>query len=224
MSAPQLVVGGAVAKAQREIALRPTGPRWAVAHDDSGMATLVARLQAVPPPLPGLDATGGYRRAVVAALAATGIPVVGGNPRQARDVANAPGPLAQPEALEARAWAPVAEAGHWQGGEGGPHGVYAQAGDDPERHGDTPHPLAIEGDAECIAYEVPLTHKTVAPLLRRSGFRRRLTASVAMTSELKSGQPIVWSSGCVFPGVPQESRRPAETTGDPAALRGSHPT
>jgi transposase len=48
----------------------------AVAHDDTGIATLVARLQAVQPTLMVLEATGGSQRAVVAALAATGLPVV----------------------------------------------------------------------------------------------------------------------------------------------------
>jgi transposase len=110
MSAPQLCGGVDVANAPLDIALRPTGERWTVANDDAGMATLVARLQAVPPTLIGLEATGGDQRAVVAALAATGLPVVVVNPRQARDVAKATGPLAKTEALEARAWAHVAEA------------------------------------------------------------------------------------------------------------------
>jgi transposase len=91
MSAPQLFVGVDVAKAQLDIALRPTGERWAVVNDDAGIATLVARLQAVQPTLIVLEATGGYQRAVVAALAAAGLPVVVVNPRQARDFAKATG-------------------------------------------------------------------------------------------------------------------------------------
>ena len=71
MSAPQLFVGVDVAKAQRAMALRPTGDRWAVASDDAGIATLVARLQAVQPTLLVCAATGGDQRAVVAALAAS---------------------------------------------------------------------------------------------------------------------------------------------------------
>ena len=70
MSAPQLFVGVDVAKAQLDIAVRPTGERWAVANDDAGIATLVAQLQAVQPTLIVFEATGGYQRAVVAALAA----------------------------------------------------------------------------------------------------------------------------------------------------------
>jgi transposase len=110
MSATQRFVGIDVAKAQLDSALRPTGERWAVGNDDAGIAALVARLQAVQPTLIVLEATGGYQRAVVAALAATGFPVVVVNPRQARDVAKATGPLAKTDALDARVLAHVAEA------------------------------------------------------------------------------------------------------------------
>jgi transposase len=57
-----------------------------------------------------LDATGGYQRAVVAALAAARLPVAVVHPRQARDVAKATGQLAKTDALDARALAPFAEA------------------------------------------------------------------------------------------------------------------
>jgi transposase len=110
MTATPCVVGIDVAKAQLDVALRPTGERWAVAHDDTGIAALVARLQAVPPTLMVLEATGGDPRTVVAALAAAGLPVAVVTPRQARDCAQATGPLAKTEALDARALAPFAEA------------------------------------------------------------------------------------------------------------------
>jgi transposase len=110
MSATPRFVGIDVAKAQLDIALRPTGERWAVAHDDCGMAALVERLQAVPPTLMVREATGGDQRTVVAALAAAGLPVAVVNPRQARDVAQATGPWAKTDARDARALAPVAEA------------------------------------------------------------------------------------------------------------------
>ena len=84
MAATPCFVGIDVAKAQLGVALWPTGERWAVANDDTGIAALVARLQAVPPTLIVLDATGGYQQAVVAALAAAGLPVAVVNPRQAR--------------------------------------------------------------------------------------------------------------------------------------------
>jgi transposase len=110
MSAVQLFVGIDVAKAQLDVALRPTGERWAVVNDDTSMATLVARLQAMHPTLIVLEATGGYQRAVVAALAAAGLPVAVVNPRHARDFAKATGQLATTDALDARALAHVAEA------------------------------------------------------------------------------------------------------------------
>jgi transposase len=58
MSATTCFVGIDVAKAQLDMALRPTGERWAVAHDEAGIAALVARRQALLPTLMVLDATG----------------------------------------------------------------------------------------------------------------------------------------------------------------------
>ena len=106
----QMFVGIDVAKAQRDIALRPTGERWAVPNDATGIAALVGRLQAVQPTLMVLEATGGYHRAVVAALAAAALPLVVVNPRQVRDFAKATGQLATTDALDARAVAHFAEA------------------------------------------------------------------------------------------------------------------
>lgn len=110
MSAPQRFVGIDVAKAQLDIAVRPTGDRWSVPNDEAGIATLVAQLQAAAPTLIVLEATGGYQRAAVAALAAAGLPVVVANPRQTRDFAKATGQLAKTDALDARALAHFAEA------------------------------------------------------------------------------------------------------------------
>jgi transposase len=87
MSAPQVFVGIDVVKAQLDIALRPTDERWAVTNDETGIAALVARLQAAQPTLIVLEATSGYHRAVVAALAAAAVPLVVINPRQVRDFA-----------------------------------------------------------------------------------------------------------------------------------------
>ena len=102
-------VGIDVAKAQLDIALRPSGERWAVANDASGVATLVDRVQTLHPTLIVLEATGGLERAVTSALAAAGLPVVVVNPRQARDFARATGQLAKTDALDARALAHFAD-------------------------------------------------------------------------------------------------------------------
>ena len=110
MSAPEVFVGIDVAKAQLDIALRPTGECWLVTNDEPGIATLVTRLQEIAPQLIGLEATGGYQRAVVAALAAAALPIVVVNPRQVRDFAKATGQLAKTDVLDARAIAHFAEA------------------------------------------------------------------------------------------------------------------
>ena len=110
MSASQIFVGIDVAKAQLDIALRPTGERWAIPNEDASIATLVTQLQAVRPVLIVLEATGGFQRAVVAALAAAALPVVVVNPQQARDFAKATGQLAKTDVLDAQALAHFAEA------------------------------------------------------------------------------------------------------------------
>jgi transposase len=107
---PQVVVGIDVAKAQLDMARRPIGTRWTVSNDDAGSADLVTRVQGIGPQLIVLEATGGFQRAVVAALAAAALPVVVVNPRQARDFAKATGQLAKTDALDARALAHFAEA------------------------------------------------------------------------------------------------------------------
>ena len=110
MSHPQTFVGIDVAKAHLDIAVRPSGERWTVPNDDGGITALVTQLQTVPPTLIVLEATGGFQRAVVAALATAGLPVVVANPRQTRDFAKATGQLAKTDALDARALAHFADA------------------------------------------------------------------------------------------------------------------
>jgi transposase len=102
-------VGIDVAKAQLDIAVRPSGERWAIPNDAGGVVTLVERLQALHPTLIVLEATGGLERAATAALATAGLPVVVVNPRQARDFARATGQLAKTDALDARALAHFAD-------------------------------------------------------------------------------------------------------------------
>jgi transposase len=110
MSDGPCFVGIDVAKAQLDIAIRPTGERWTVPHDASGVATLVDRGPPLQPTLIVLEATGGLERLVTSALATAGLPVVVVNPRQVRDFARAPGQLAKTDALEARARAHFADA------------------------------------------------------------------------------------------------------------------
>jgi transposase len=109
MSDVPCFVGIDVAKAQLDIAVRPSGERWAVPNDADGVVTLVERLQALHPTLIVLEATGGLERIATAALATAGLPVVIVNPRQARDFARATGQLAKTDALDARALAHFAD-------------------------------------------------------------------------------------------------------------------
>src|SRR6266571_4479322 len=102
-------VGSDVAKAQLDVALRPSGERWTVPHDADGVVTLVEQLQPLHPTLMVLEATGGLERVATAALATAGLPVVVVNPRPARDCARATGQLAKTEALDARALAHCAD-------------------------------------------------------------------------------------------------------------------
>ena len=109
MSDVPCFVGIDVAKAQWDIAVRPSGERWAVPNDAGGVVTLVEQLQALHPTLRVLEATGGLERAAPAAWATAGLPVVVVHPRQARDFARATGQLAKTDALDARALAHFAD-------------------------------------------------------------------------------------------------------------------
>jgi transposase len=62
----------------------------------------LTRKDSTPPVLIVLEATGGYERGVVAALAGAGLPVVVVNPRQVRDFAKATGRLAKTDQIDAR--------------------------------------------------------------------------------------------------------------------------
>jgi transposase len=110
MSEPQVCVGIDGSTAQLDVARRPTDDGWHVNTDESGVADLVERLRTVQPTLVVLEATGGWEGPVTGALAEAGLPVVGVNPRHARDVAQATGRLATTDTLDARGLAHVAAA------------------------------------------------------------------------------------------------------------------
>ena len=102
-------VGVDVAKERLDVAVRPSGEHWSVANDDAGVAALVARLSPLGPALIICEATGGFERAAIAALAARRLPVVVANPRQVRDFARASGQLAKTDQLDAGILALFAE-------------------------------------------------------------------------------------------------------------------
>ena len=57
-------VGIDVAKAQVDVALRPTGERYVVSYDESGIRELVSQLKTIAPAKIVLEASGGLRTAV----------------------------------------------------------------------------------------------------------------------------------------------------------------
>ena len=100
MASPtDVAVGIDVAKDGLDVAVWPTEASWTVPRAPAGLRRLQARLQALQPTRIVLEATGGYERAVVAAL--PGLPVVVVNPRQTRDFARAHGTLAKTDRIDA---------------------------------------------------------------------------------------------------------------------------
>ena len=103
-------VGIDVSKAQVDVAVRPTGQRWIVSYDETGIKELVSQMVDLGPAMVLLEATGGLELPLVAALAAAALPVVVVNPRQVRDFARATGTLAKTDALDAAVLAHFADA------------------------------------------------------------------------------------------------------------------
>ena len=103
-------VGIDVAKAQVDVAVRPTGQTWTITYDDAGVQELVSQLKTLEPALELLEATGGLELPMVVALATAALPVVVVNPRQVRDFAKATGTLAKTDTLDAAVLAHFADA------------------------------------------------------------------------------------------------------------------
>ena len=105
-------VGIDVSKAQLDVAVRPTGKRWTLPYDQTGIEGLIPQIVDLEPALVLLEATGGLELPLVAALAAAALPVVVVNPRQVRDFAKATGTLAKTGTLDAGLLAHFAGAVH----------------------------------------------------------------------------------------------------------------
>ena len=104
-------VGIDVSKTQVDVAVRPTGKRWALPYDETGIEGLIPQMIVeLGPALVLLEATGGLELPLVAALAAAALPVVVVNPRQVRDFAKATGTLAKTDTLDAGVLAHFADA------------------------------------------------------------------------------------------------------------------
>jgi transposase len=94
-------VGIDVSKAQLDIAVYPSSECDSVRNDAAGIKELVKRLTGLQPALIVMEATGGWERSVLRALASAELAVVAINPRQVRDFAKATGQLAKTDRIDA---------------------------------------------------------------------------------------------------------------------------
>lgn len=103
-------VGIDVSKSTLDLDVRPRGERHQYSNDAAGIAQLVKQLRKVRPVLIVCEATGGWERLLVGALAVAHLPIVVVNPRQVRDFAKATGRLAKTDRLDAEIIARFGEA------------------------------------------------------------------------------------------------------------------
>lgn len=103
-------IGIDVSKATLEVAAHASGEQFMVENTEAQFNTLCERLHAMGPELVVLEASGGYERLCVAALAQARLPVVLVNARQVREFARATGVIAKTDRLDARVLAHFAAA------------------------------------------------------------------------------------------------------------------
>ena len=97
----EITVGVDVSKDRLDVHVHPVGESFAVSNDDAGVEDLCRRLAAVKADGIGFEASGGYERLAVVALAAAGLPVVVINPAQVRAFAVALGQKAKTDPIDA---------------------------------------------------------------------------------------------------------------------------
>ena len=73
-------VGIDVSKAQVDVAVRPTGQRWVVSYDETGIKELVSQMVDLGPAMVLLEATGGLELPLVARSRCGGAAGGGGQP------------------------------------------------------------------------------------------------------------------------------------------------
>lgn len=98
-----------VAKDSLAVAIRPSGESWTVANTAVAHEALCVRLRELGVVRVVLEATGGYERAVLTALVASGLCAVRVDPRRARSFAMAVGRLAKTDPIDAAVLAHLAQ-------------------------------------------------------------------------------------------------------------------
>ncbi|MGH7249140.1 MAG: IS110 family transposase, partial [Pseudomonadota bacterium] len=94
-------VGIDVSKEWLDVAVYPGGEHFRTPNDARGWREVTRRLMALGPRAIGIEASGGYERDVIAALAAHDLPVRGVNAWKLRQFAKAVGVLAKNDRLDA---------------------------------------------------------------------------------------------------------------------------
>jgi len=105
-------IGIDVSKATLAVCLLPREQALSLSNDAAGHAQLLDHLQSLDIGNVLLEATGGYERSVMAALAGAGIPVTRINPRRARAFATAMGKTAKTDPIDAALLARMAQLVH----------------------------------------------------------------------------------------------------------------
>jgi transposase len=95
-------IGIDVSQDMLDVAFGSAGERDRVPNTDTGARQVVERVSSLNVALVVVEATGGWERVIVAALAEARVPVAVVNPRQVRDFARATGELAKTDRLDAR--------------------------------------------------------------------------------------------------------------------------
>ena len=208
----KVYVGIDIAKAQLDIALRPSGQSWQVRHEEAGIEAVVEQLRAQGASLIVVEATGGLETAVAGALAGAGLPVVIVNPRQVRAFAKATGQLAKTDQLDAQVLAHFAEAirppvrpladratqdlaalVRWRARLGGPP---AATRDDVDRGAEPPQPGGGRSDAQ--GYRHPYSVAPDPPPAGRGALADDLTGESRVACERPA--PPERARGWAHPG------------------------
>jgi transposase len=149
-----VLVGIDVAKDTLAVAVWPTGEGWTAANTPAAHELLCRQLQKLGVQRVVLEASGGYERPVLMALAASGVPTVRVDPRRARAFATVMGRLAKTDPIDTAVLARL-----------------AQVIEDPGVKAMTPEQLALRA----------LVHRREQLVQQRDDERRRLKqATVAL--------------------------------------------
>jgi transposase len=103
-------VGIDVSKERLDVAVRPSGEKFAVNNDEEGRTKVRKRLTKLKPERIVLEPTGGYEAHIVQVLVTAKLPVVVVNARQIRQFAQATGRLAKTDRIDADVLAHFGEA------------------------------------------------------------------------------------------------------------------